>query len=381
MKRKIKLKINGESPRSIFLAFVLAKLKCDIYLYDFLINSNSNKDYQIFLFSNHSKNLLIKFDIWNQIKDISYSINSLSIRDNLISEQLLLQTENLSKNYFNNIGWTANYSDIKRLLINKLINFDNVHFVSRNQLIDDSLIFDYEFNFIDNYKLINKIKLPLSIFKRLEEQVLIFNVYLRGHVEKRLYEINTTKGLLVLTPLNKNLYQIIWNNPPFQIKETSLNSKSLFLDNLTTLLPYEFKIDQILGKVDSFYVRKNSSTYLIRDKLIYINENKFKSNTLYDFNFDTFIKNILKLNIFLDDNKTKNIKLLNRFSFNFLLRKYYHITSNISFSKSLLSLFILNNIYSLFIRKLLSILFRRVNLLKIFFTRNFMNSNINNLIE
>ena len=381
MKRKIKLKINGESPRSIFLAFVLAKLKCDIYLYDFLINSNSNKDYQIFLFSNHSKNLLIKFDIWNQIKDISYSINSLSIRDNLISEQLLLQTENLSKNYFNNIGWTANYSDIKRLLINKLINFDNVHFVSRNQLIDDSLIFDYEFNFIDNYKLINKIKLPLSIFKRLEEQVLIFNVYLRGHVEKRLYEINTTKGLLVLTPLNKNLYQIIWNNPPFQIKETSLNSKSLFLDNLTTLLPYEFKIDQILGKVDSFYVRKNSSTYLIRDKLIYINENKFKSNTLYDFNFDTFIKNIFKLNIFLDDNKTKNIKLLNRFSFNFLLRKYYHITSNISFSKSLLSLFILNNIYSLFIRKLLFILFRRVNLLKFFFTRNFMNSNINNLIE
>ena len=381
MKRRFKFKIIGESPRSIFLAFVLAKLNCDVYLYDFLINSNSKKDHQIFLFSNFSKRLFSKFDIWNEIEDISYGFTSLFIKDNLVSEQLLLRTEDFSKKYLNTIGWTTNYSDLKFLLVNKLSKYDNVYFISKNQSIDESLIFDYEFNFKNYNTILNLFKLPLSLLKRLDDQILIFNVYLRGHVEKRLYEINTTKGLLVLTPLNKNLYQIIWNNPPFQIKETSLNSKSLFLDNLTTLLPYEFKIDQILGKVDSFYVRKNSSTYLIRDKLIYINENKFKSNTLYDFNFDTFIKNILKLNIFLDDNKTKNIKLLNRFSFNFLLRKYYHITSNISFSKSLLSLFILNNIYSLFIRKLLFILFRRVNLLKFFFTRNFMNSNINNLIE
>ena len=43
MKRRFKLKINGESPRSLFLAFVLAKLKCDVYLYDFLGDNNSKK--------------------------------------------------------------------------------------------------------------------------------------------------------------------------------------------------------------------------------------------------------------------------------------------------------------------------------------------------
>ena len=381
MIRKIKLKINGESPRSLFLAFVLANLKCDIYLYNFLRDSISNKDYQIFLFSNFSKNLLVKFDIWNEIQDISYSFTSLSIRDNLISEQLLLKTENLSKNYCNNICWTAKYSDIKRLLINKLINFDNVHFVSKNQLIDEALIFDYEFNFRDNDKLINLIKLPLSIFKRLDEQVLIFNVNLRGQVEKRLYEINTTKGLLVLTPLNKNLYQIIWNNAPLQIKETSLNSKSFFLDNLTTLLPYEFKIDQIHGKIHSFYVKKNCSTYLIKHKSIYINENKFKSNTLYDFNFDIVIKNILKIYGFLDNKKNRNIKFLNKFGFIYLLRKYFEITINISLFKSLLRLFTLNNIYSLFLRKLLFTFLKRVNLLKFLFSKNIKNTNINNFIK
>ena len=96
MNKRFKLKINGESPRSIFLAFILAKLKCDVYIYNFSIESDSKKDYQITLFSNYSKDLLNKFDIWNEIEDISYGITSLSIKDNLLSEQLLLKTEKFS---------------------------------------------------------------------------------------------------------------------------------------------------------------------------------------------------------------------------------------------------------------------------------------------
>ena len=379
MKRKIKLKINGESPRSIFLAFVLAKLKCDIYLYDFLINSNSNKDYQIFLFSNHSKNLLIKFDIWNQIKDISYSINSLSIRDNLISEQLLLQTENLSKNYFNNIGWTANYSDIKRLLINKLINFDNVHFVSKNQKNIEFFIFDYEFNFYGYEKFLSLFKLPLSIFKRIDNQILIFDVYLRGNVEKRLYEINTTVGLIILTPLDKNLYHIIWNNASIKIKERALSSKSLFLDNLTSLLPIELQIDQIIGDIKIFNYSNVHPTCLIKSKSIYFNESKLKSNTLLDFNFDIIIRNTLQIYKFLDNNKSKRFYILYKLRFYFL-RKYLGIIMKFSISNYLINLFTLNGILSLYLRKLLFILLKKIIFLKNYFMRKLTNSNIDNLI-
>ena len=355
MKKRFKLKIRGESPRSLFLAFVLAKLKCDVYLFDFLKNNNSKKDNQIFLFSDSSKDLLNKFDIWNEIKDISYGFTSLSINDNLISELLLLRNKNFTKKYLNTIGWTANYSDIKKLLTNKLINYDNVYFISKNQSIDQTLTFDYEFNFKDYDKTSNLFKLPLSFFKRIDEQILIFNVYLRGHIEKRLYVINTTMGLLVLTPLNKNLYQIIWKNASNRLKETSLKSKSFFLDNLTTLLPKEFLIDQIIGDIKFLHVNDIYSCYLIKNKSIYLNENKFKSNFIYDLNFDIIIRNILQIYNFVGKNYPKSINIYKKFGVYYLLRKYLEIKINFSFPCFLLNLFKLNNIFLLSIRKIIFI--------------------------
>tara|TARA_B100000900_G_scaffold10842_1_gene8951 strand:+ start:324 stop:1460 length:1137 start_codon:yes stop_codon:yes gene_type:complete len=367
MKRRFKLKINGESPRSLFLAFFLAKLKCDIYLYDFLTNTNSKKDNQIFLFSNFSKNLLVNFDIWKEFEVFSFGVNSIKLKDNLVSEELLLRTEDFSKKSLKTIGWTAKYSKIKCLLINKLNKLENVHFISNNYLIDESNFFDFEFNFNSYYEY------PLSIFKRIDEQIIIFNVYLRGNVERRFYEIITTDGLLILIPINNNLYQIIWNNCSAQIRDRALSSKGLFLDNLTTLLPNELKVDQIIGDI-KFLNRCNfTSTYFIKNNSINFNEDKFRSNTLYDYSFDVIIKNILIIYNFLDNNKPKNIKIYNKLGFYYLYRKYVELKVIFSFSNSLNNLFILNNVFSLIIRKLLFTLLKKINLFKVYFIANLIN--------
>ena len=381
MKRRFKFKINGESPRSLILAFVLSKFECDIYLYNFLRDSNSNEDYQILSFSNFSKNLFNKFDTWKELKDFSYGVTSLHIKDNLVSDQLLLRNGNCcKKEYASTIGWIINYSNIKSLLINKLINVDNVHFISKNQKHNESLIFDYEFNFYSHEKFLSLFKLPLSISKRIDNQVLIFDVFLRGNVEKRLYEINTTEGLVVLTPLNKHSYQIIWNNASLRIKERALSSKSLFLDNLTSLLPNELQIDQIIGDIKFFYYSNVHPAYLIKNKSIYFNESKLKSNTLYDINFDIVIQNILQIYKNLDNNTSKRFKILCKLRFYFL-RKYLGIILKFSFSNYLINLFTVNSIFSLYFRKLLFILFKRIILLKNFFMRNISYLNIDNLIK
>ena len=381
MKRRFKFKINGESPRSLILAFVLSKFECDIYLYNFLRDSNSNEDYQILSFSNFSKNLFNKFDTWKELKDLSYGVTSLHIKDNLVSDQLLLRNGNCcKKEYASTIGWIINYSNIKSLLINKLINVDNVHFISKNQKHNESLIFDYEFNFYSHEKFLSLFKLPLSISKRIDNQVLIFDVFLRGNVEKRLYEINTTEGLVVLTPLNKHSYQIIWNNASIRIKERALSSKSLFLDNLTSLLPNELQIDQIIGDIKFFYYSNVHPAYLIKNKSIYFNESKLKSNTLYDINFDIVIQNILQIYKNLDNNTSKRFKILCKLRFYFL-RKYLGIILKFSFSNYLINLFTVNSIFSLYFRKLLFILFKRIILLKNFFMRNISYLNIDNLIK
>ena len=381
MKKKYKLKINGESPRSLLLANVLAKLNCEVYIYDFLRNHDSKKDYQIFLFSNTSKNLLSKFKIWNEIEDISYGFTSLSIKDDLISEQLLLRTENFSKKYLDILGWTTNYSDIKKLLINKLIDYDNVHFISKNQLKDKSLIFDYELTFHSYFKNLYFFELPLLNFKKIDEQIFIFNVYLRGHIKKRLYEINTSKGSLMLIPLDNNLYQIIWNNSPFRIKESSPISKSFFLDNLTTLLPNELKVDQIVGQINSLPFNNIYSKFSIKNNKIYFFDYKSKSNIIHDINFDILIRNTIQIYNFLERNEPRKIEIANKFGFYYLLRKYEEININISLLNYLFNLFRLNNILSIFIRKFLFALFKRINLIKKFFMSNLIISNINNLIK
>ena len=361
MKRRFKFKISGESPRSLLLAFVLSKFECDIYLYNFLRDTNSIEDYKIISFSNFSKNLFNKFDTWKELKDFSYGVTSLHIKDNLVSDQLLLRNGNCcKKEYASTIGWIINYSNIKSLLINKLINVDNVHFISKNQKHNQSLIFDYEFNFYSHEKFLSLFKLPLSISKRIDNQVLIFDVFLRGNVEKRLYEINTTEGLVVLTPLNKHSYQIIWNNASLRIKERALSSKSLFLDNLTSLLPNELQIDQIIGDIKFFYYSNVHPAYLIKNKSIYFNESKLKSNTLYDINFDIVIKNILQIYKYLDNNTSKRFKILCKLRFYFL-RKYLGIILKFSFSNYLINLFTVNSIFSLYFRKLLFILFKSLS--------------------
>ena len=381
MIRRFKFKISGESPRSLLLAFILSKFECDIYLYNFLRDSNSNEDYQILSFSNFSKNFFNKFDTWKELKDFSYGVTSLHIKDNLVSDQLLLRNGNCcKKEYASTIGWIIKYSNIKNLLINKLINVDNVHFISKNQKHNESLIFDYEFNFYSHEKFLSLFKLPLSISKRIDNQVLIFDVFLRGNVEKRLYEINTTEGLVVLTPLNKHSYQIIWNNASLRIKERALSSKSLFLDNLTSLLPNELQIDQIIGDIKFFYYSNVHPDYLIKNKSIYFNESKLKSNTLYDINFDIVIKNILQIYKYLDNNTSKRFKILCKLRFYFL-RKYLGIILKFSFSNYLINLFTVNSIFSLYFRKLLFILLKRIILLKNFFTRNISYLNIDNLIK
>ena len=378
MERRLKFKVYGESPRSLLLAFFLAKIKCDIYIIDPLINSKTYEDKQIFTFSNFSKYLLSKFDIWDEFEDISYGFTSLRIIDNLVSEQLLLRAENFHERYLNTFGWTTRYSDIKSLLLNKLINFDNVYFISKNQLSDESLIFDYEFNFKSYNKILNLFNYPLSILKRIDEQILIFDVYIRGNVERRLYEINTTDGLLVLTPINKNLYQIIWYNSSDKIIERSLSSKSFFLDNLTAILPNDIKVDQIIGDINFYHVNNIDSFFLINNKSIYFNENKYNSNTLCNLEFENIIKSTLKICNFLENNDAASNRILNKLGFYSLLIKYEELLVKFSFSSFIINLLITHNVFLSILRKILFTLIKRINLFKILIMRKLSNSNINN---
>ena len=377
MNRKIKLKINGESPRSLLLAFVLSKFNCEVYINDYLEKSNFNED-QIFCLTSSSKNILSNFGIWDKFEDISYGFTSFCFMDATNSRKFLFRKDPLTKNYPSTLGWAVKYSDIISVLIDNLITCENIHFLSKNKISDESLKIDYEFNFNCHDKVFDFYKLPLSIFRKVDEKFLIFNVSLRGNVEKRLYEIHTTKGLLFLTPIDNNLYQIIWKNKSLKIKERAINSRNFLIDNLSTLLPNELKIDQIFGDINYINLNMMKPLYFFKNKSIFFNECKFKSNPFYDFNFDIFIRNIFDIYNYSENKKIKNNTIFFKHNYLHLLTIVVKFIINIIFSNLLINLFISNNIFLLFIRKLTFSFLNRINL---FIMKYLYNYKINNLLD
>ena len=55
-------------------------------------------------------------------------------------------------------------------------------------------------------------------------------------------------------PVEKNLYQVIWTSSTSKSIERLNSDKNFLMDNLSTILPDQFKIDQIIGEFNIFPV-------------------------------------------------------------------------------------------------------------------------------
>ena len=150
---------------------------------------------------------------------------------------------------------------------------------------------------------------------------------------------------------------------------------------MTTLLPNELKVDQIVGQINSLPFNNIYSKFSIKNNKIYFFDYKSKSNIIHDFNFDMLIRNTIQIYNFLERNEPRKIEIANKFGFYYLLRKYEEININFSLPNYLFNLFRLNNILSIFIRKFLFALFKRINSIKKYFMSSLIISNINNLIK
>ena len=86
------------------------------------------------------------------------------------------------------------------------------------------------------------------------QSCLTFEVLVRGNVPRRAYEIFRKEGPLALLPLDKNKYQIIWTATTSKSMDRLNSSKSFLLDNMSTILPEYFKLDQINSEINIFPV-------------------------------------------------------------------------------------------------------------------------------
>jgi len=256
MKNKLNFKIVGSGPTGLLLSIALSKFDCNIFLTDLLTKDRLIDKDKTYAITHSTRKILCKFRLWEKLVPFLFGFDTLSISDSVTSNITNLSISDLDDDISSaeNIGWVVRHSDLMNVFFQEIDNYENIFFTTPQKLLRRKILFDYQFFSTGANSLDKKILDFVDIKKSYNQSCLTFKVSLRGNFEKRAYEIFRKEGPLALLPLKKNLYQVIWTSSTLKSIERLNSDKNFLLDNLSTILPDEFKLDQIIGEFNIFPV-------------------------------------------------------------------------------------------------------------------------------
>ena len=376
MKSYFKIKIIGESPSNLFLALILLKKGFKVEIYKNHDSTKRIREKNLFLISNTTKSILDDFNLWPFLKDNSYPIESILIKDISIFKKVNFSflDINLIKKNTNNIAWILNYSDISECLLSELAKFNNVFCETYAEKNVSFIRSDNSLNLSNILNVFCK-KTLVSFFNNDFNSSLEFNVSLRGYVENRVYTISINNGLIYLFPIKSNLFRAKWIMKNSNVQNRLSGGNSLLLDNLSSALPAELEVDQIFDDINVISnqpfifkrIYKTHELFIIKDEFfkkftlgidslnssfseaisIYnqINNNQVKKSLSFKyFSYGLFIIKVIKFILF---SFLKNLLIKNNSFYNFLKRLiFYLLNKNTSFKrfafKNIIYKFIIN---------------------------------------
>ena len=355
MNSNLHLNIVGSGPTGLLLAITLSKLKFNIHLTDLLSREsliNKDKTYAI---THSTRKILQKFNLWDKLHSYLYKFDTLSIVDNVTSDFIILTTSDLDKDISssNTIGWVLKHSDLMNVFFTEIDNRDNIFFNSSLNSSDKNISYDYKFiatGANSNYK--NKPNF-LDIQKSYNQSCLTFEVFVRGNVQKRAYEIFRKEGPLALLPLDKNKYQIIWTDSTAKSIDRLNSSKSFLLDNLSTILPENFKLDQIDSEINIFPVSLSLKFPIFNFKnLVFVGDSFHTFHPVGGQGLNTCWRDVNCIYDILNKSVHLNRKTLKKFKYKYFFKRIIDIYSTITITDSLIKIFANQNIILLPIRKI-----------------------------
>ena len=346
MNKTLNFKIVGSGPTGSLLAISLSKLKCNIYLTDLLSREkliNKDKTYAI---THSTRKILSKFNLWDKLNPHLYKFDSLSISDNVTSDFTILTTSDLDMDISSSksIGWVVKHSDLMDVFFDEIDKMDNIIFKQSLDLPLEDINFDYKFistGANSNYK---KNSNYIKFKKSYRQSCLTFEVLVRGNIHGRAYEIFRKEGPLALLPLDVNRYQIIWTASTSKSTDRLNSSKSFLLDNLSTIVPEYFKLDQINSEINIFPI--SLSLYL---PIFNFRKEVFVGDSLHSFHpvggqgLNTCWRDVNVIYDIFNRNLSTNKKTLNIFKYKYYFKRSLDIFATIVITDSLIRFFANNN--------------------------------------
>ena len=355
MNNELNFNIVGSGPTGLFLAIALSKLNFNIYLTDLLTREkliNKDKTYAV---THSTRKILSKFNLWDKINSYLYKFDSLSISDSITSDFTILTTSDLDKDISSTdtIGWVVKHSDLINVFFDEIDKKDNIFFKSSLDLSYEDINFDYKFISTGSNSNYQKNKNIIDFKKSYNQSCLTFEVLVRGNVHRRAYEIFRKEGPLALLPLDTNRYQIIWTASSSKSIDRLNSSKSFLLDNLSTIVPENFKLDQINSEINIFPVSLSLRlpTFNLRNT-VFVGDSFHSFHPVGGQGLNTCWRDVNVIYDIFNRKVSTSNKALIAFKYKYYLRRSLDIVSTIVITDFLIKLFANNNFLLIPLRKI-----------------------------
>jgi len=354
MKNKFNFKIVGSGPTGLLLSIALSKFDCNIFLPDLLTKDRLIDKDKTYAITHSTRKILSKFRLWEKLEPFLFGFDTLSISDSVTSAFTNLSTSDLDDDISSaeNIGWVVKHSDLMNIFFQEIDNYENIFFMTPQRLLRKKILFDYQFFSTGANSLDKKFLDFVDIKKSYSQSCLTFKVSLRGLCEKRAYEIFRKEGPLALLPLEKNLYQVIWTSNTLKAIERLNSDKNFLMDNLSTILPDEFKLDQIIGELNIFPVSLSLNLPVLTfKKLVFVGDSFHTFHPVGGQGLNTCWRDVNTIyDLFNKNTDITKIQLI-LFKFKYFSSRISDIIVTIFITDSLISIFANRNVFLFPIRK------------------------------
>ena len=367
MNNFLNFKIVGSGPTGLLLAITLSRLNLNIYLTDLLTREKLiNKD-KTYALTHSTRKILSKFNIWDKLNSYLHKFDSLSISDSLTSDFTILTTSDLDEDIssLDTIGWVVKHSDLMSVFFEEIDKMDNIFFKSSLNLSFEDINFDYKFISTGANSNYQKTSNYIDFKKSYNHSCLTFEVLVRGNIPRRAYEIFRNEGPLALLPLDSNRYQIIWTASTSKSIDRLNSSKSFLLDNLATIVPEYFKLDQIDSDINIFPVSLSLCLPIFD-----LRNEVFVGDSLHTFHpvggqgLNICWRDVNVIYDIFNRDLSQSKKSLNIFKFKYYFKRSIDIFSTIIITDFLIKIFANNNLLLFPLRKISFLLLNKSFLIK-----------------
>ena len=265
--------IIGSGLTGSLAAISLAKTGCIVDLYERFSDEelvNRDRSYAI---THSSRKILEKIGLWSNIVSDLVPFQYLNVIDYELNEKVQFIVNDLKKKdrKYSSVGWIAEHKKIMLSILEFISNIENINKIPTSVIPNTN---NYDLIVVaDGSNSITKKKLRTPSFSFNYDQICITaKVLLRGIKSNEAFEILNNEGPLAVLPLGGDLFQIICSQ---SIEKASYNmslTKPLFLDYLSTLLPYGIEPDTIIDEPKSFPIKFLLNYSFHSGKYVYLGE-------------------------------------------------------------------------------------------------------------